>query len=85
MLIIRSLHQPFAAEATGVAAQPQEQAGMTTEVIQKLLAKAQVLTQERKRRGKMVPEDLATQENVKVFRTLASHPVRLFNLPVEIV
>jgi len=76
MLLIIFCPQPFTAEATGTAAQPQEQAGMTPEVIQKLLAKAQVLTQERKRRGKVVPEDLATQENVKAFKTLASHPVR---------
>ncbi|XP_059484327.1 pre-mRNA-processing factor 19 isoform X2 [Neocloeon triangulifer] len=64
----------FAAEATGTAAQPQEQAGMTQDIIQKLLDKAQVLTQERKRRGKVVPEELATPENVRAFRTLASHP-----------
>ncbi|CAB3379325.1 Hypothetical predicted protein [Cloeon dipterum] len=66
--------QVYATEASGAAAQPQEQAGMTPEVIQKLLDKAQVLTQDRKRRGKVVPEDLATPENIRAFRTLASHP-----------
>lgn len=62
----------IAAEAAGVANQPTEQAGMSTEVIQKLQEKATVLTQERKKRGRTVPEELTTQEQLKNFKTLAS-------------
>lgn len=54
-----------------------EQVGMTEDVIQKLQDKATVLTQERKRRGRNVPEDLLTQEQLRSFKILASHPVSL--------
>lgn len=70
------LVQAIAVEAAGVAAQPTEQAGMTPEIIQKLQDKATVLTQERKKRGRTVPEDLVGHEAVRNFHTLASHPVR---------
>merc|ERR1712142_960136 len=36
--------------------------------------KATVLTQERKRRGKTVPEDLCTAEKIKEFVSQSSHP-----------
>lgn len=58
-----------------MANQPVEQAGMTPEVMQKLQDKATVLTQERKRRGRTVPEELTTPDDLRAFRTLASHPV----------
>ncbi|KAG8275656.1 Pre-mRNA-processing factor 19 [Homalodisca vitripennis] len=64
----------IAVEAAGVAAQPTEQAGMTPEIIQKLQDKATVLTQERKKRGRTVPEDLVSHDTVRNFHTLASHP-----------
>lgn len=63
-----------AAEATGTATQPVEQAGMSTEVIQKLQDKATVLTQERKKRGRTVPEELVSADKIRAFLTLASHP-----------
>lgn len=66
------MFQAVAAEAGGVANQPTEQAGMSMEVIQKLQEKATVLTQERKKRGRTVPEELTTQEQLRSFRTLAS-------------
>lgn len=59
----------------GVAMQPNEEAGITDDIIQKLQKKATVLTQERKRRGRSVPEDLFSQDAIKSFQTLASHPV----------
>merc|ERR1712071_675038 len=62
------------AEAGGIAAQPVEAAGLTPEIIAQLQDKATVLTQERKRRGKTMPEGLATSEAVRSYRTLASHP-----------
>lgn len=51
---------------------------MTPEVIQKLQDKATVLTQERKKRGRTVPEELTTQEDLRSFRTIASHPVNKY-------
>lgn len=62
-------------EAGGTAAQPIEQAGITEDVIQKLQERATVLTQERKRRGRSVPEGLTPYEDIRSFVTLASHPV----------
>lgn len=55
-----------------MANQPTEQAGMSMEVIQKLQEKATVLTQERKKRGRTIPEELTTQEQLRSFKTLAS-------------
>lgn len=69
------VQQPIAApEAPGIATQPVEQAGMSDEVIQKLQDKATVLTQERKKKGKTVPEDLVSGEKIRSFLNLASHP-----------
>jgi pre-mRNA-processing factor 19 len=71
------VQQPtVATEAPGIAAQPMmnEQAGMSVEVIQKLQDKATVLTQERKKKGKTVPEELVSAEKIKSFLTLTSHP-----------
>ncbi|XP_045474308.1 pre-mRNA-processing factor 19 [Harmonia axyridis] len=72
---ISTVPQPaLAAEAAGIANQPTEQAGMSEDIIKKLQDKATVLTQERKKRGRTVPEDLSTQEQIRSFKTLASHP-----------
>lgn len=62
---------PYGAE---VAEQPVEEAGMTPEVVQKLQDKATLLTTERKKRGKSVPEELAKAEDLRSYKTLASHP-----------
>lgn len=67
-------HLHYGAEAGGGSEQPIEEAGMTTDVIQKLQDKAAILTQERKRRGKTVPEELTKAEDIRAFRQLASHP-----------
>ncbi|KAL1141011.1 hypothetical protein AAG570_000937 [Ranatra chinensis] len=70
-----TIPQPaIAVEAGGVANQPTEQAGMSAEVIQKLQDKATVLTQERKKRGRTVPEDLVPHDTIRNYRTVASHP-----------
>lgn len=63
-------------EAAGVPNQPTEEAGITDDIITKLQEKATVLTQERKKRGRNIPEELIDQESIKTFKTLASHPVR---------
>lgn len=69
------VQQPVVAtEATGTANQPLEQAGMSAEVIQKLQDKATILTQERKKKGKSVPEELSSSEKIRGYLNLASHP-----------
>lgn len=65
-------------EAANVPNQPLEQAGMTPDVIEKLLDKATILTRERKRRGRNIPEELMSQDYIKNFRTFASHPVSAY-------
>lgn len=72
-------YKAVAAEAGGIASQPIEQAGMSDDVIQKLQDKATVLTQERKKSARTVPEDLTTPDGLRAFRTLASHPVSTIN------
>ncbi|KYM95305.1 PREDICTED: pre-mRNA-processing factor 19 [Cyphomyrmex costatus] len=74
-IVQATIPQPaVAVEAGGIATQPMEQAGITEDVIQKLQERATVLTQERKRRGRSVPEDLMPQDSIRSFQTLASHP-----------
>ena len=51
-----------------------EASGMTQEIVDKLQEKAKVLTGERRKRSKVVPEELVTADNIRSFRTLASHP-----------
>merc|ERR1711936_185284 len=58
----------------GGGASTQEATGMTGDIVEKLQEKATVLTQERKRRGKTVPEDLCTAEKIKEFVSQSSHP-----------
>lgn len=65
---------PSRPEAPAQAASAMEETGMTAEIIEKLQEKATVLTQERKKRGKTVPEDLMSADNIKNFVTQASHP-----------
>lgn len=49
--------------------------GMSAEVVSRLQDRATALTQERKRRGRTVPEGLVTPDQIRSFLTLASHPV----------
>merc|ERR1711962_452196 len=56
------------------AGDSQEVTGITEEIVEKLQEKATVLTQERKKRGKTVPEELATVEQVREWVTQSSHP-----------
>ena len=62
------------AVAAQQASATQEAAGMSADIVEKLQEKATVLTQERKRRGKTVPEELATVEQIKEWTALSSHP-----------
>jgi len=52
----------------------QEVTGITEEIVEKLQEKATVLTQERKKRGKTVPEGLCSSESMKQFSVKSSHP-----------
>uniref|UniRef100_A0A672TDP1 Pre-mRNA-processing factor 19 n=1 Tax=Sinocyclocheilus grahami TaxID=75366 RepID=A0A672TDP1_SINGR len=61
------------AGAGGEAMEISEQIGMTPEIIQKLQDKATVLTTERKKRGKTVPEELVRAEDLGKYRQVASH------------
>ena len=67
--------QAYAAEAGTAerAEQPMEAAGMTDEILQKLQDKATLLTAERKKRGKTIPEGLVTTEDIRAYRQQASH------------
>ena len=56
-----------AAMEQGGAGDSQEVTGITEEIVEKLQEKATVLTQERKKRGKTVPEGLATADSIKQF------------------
>lgn len=49
--------------------------GMSAEVVSRLQERATALTQERKRRGRTVPEGLMAPDQIRAFLTLASHPV----------
>ena len=71
------------AVAAQQASATQEAAGMSADIVEKLQEKATVLTQERKRRGKTVPEELATVEQVRCHKYVfantnkkVSHPRR---------
>jgi len=60
-------------EAMEIAGQPGEEEGMTEEVLQKLQDKATLLTAERKKRGKKVPEDLSTVDEIRSYKPISSH------------
>lgn len=57
--------------------QQSEAVGMTQEIVDKLQDKATILTQERKRRGRTVPEDLVMPETVRNFTETYTNPVGL--------
>ncbi|XP_075889127.1 pre-mRNA-processing factor 19 [Nelusetta ayraudi] len=65
--------QPAAAGDGAVPMEISEQVGMTPEIIQKLQAKATILTTERKKRGKTVPEELVRAEDLSKYHQVASH------------
>ncbi|CAN8019170.1 pre-mRNA-processing factor 19 [Ixodes scapularis] len=64
------------AEAAAAPAEAAEETagGMTAEVVRRLQEKATLLTAQRKKRGKAIPEDLAKPEELRAFRALGSHP-----------
>lgn len=77
-----SIQQPVVTSVSepSVATQPVDQAGMSAEVIQKLQDKATILTQERKKKGRTVPEELISADKIRSFLTVGSHPVSFSSL-----
>jgi len=65
---------PAHAQQPSVTPQPQTPEGLSDAVVSALQSTATALTQERKRRGRSVPEGLTTQDTIRGFQTLASHP-----------
>lgn len=63
----------FTEKGSGESVNRNQEIGLTTEVIEKLDARAEVLMAERKRRGKTVPEGLASVDDIRAFKTIASH------------
>ena len=59
----------------GPAEMPAEGAALPDEVMTKLQDTATILTQERKKRGRTIPEGLMSAENMSHFATLSSNPV----------
>lgn len=57
------------------ATQPIEQIGLTKEIQEKLQEKANILTEERRNRGRTLPKDLVVPDQIRNFKILASHPV----------
>lgn len=71
--------QAVAAQVTAEEAAPPggmggAEEGMSAEVVRRLQERAALLTAQRKKRGKAVPEDLAQPEELRGYRALASHP-----------
>ena len=64
-----------AATDAGGAAAAAAGTGLSEAVVTRLQFTATTLTQERKRRGRSVPEGLTTHDTIRSFTTLASHPV----------
>lgn len=70
--------QTTADAETAAAARPIEQTGMTAAIVEKLQAKASVLTEERRSRGRTyVPQDLTTADQIKDFKMLESTAVSI--------
>jgi len=68
-----AMEPPSSAAAAAASAQ-MEPKGMTPEIVDKLQEKAKILTGERRKRSKMVPEELMPADSIRSFKTLASHP-----------
>lgn len=63
----------YAAETNGDHDKEPMEEGLSEEVIQRLQEKASTLTQIRKQKGKKIPEELATVEDIKAFKCVGSH------------
>lgn len=65
--------QAMEVEAQSYTTQSNEQTGMTADIIDKLQEKATILTEERRNRGRTLPKDLVTSDQIRGFKILASH------------
>ena len=80
MLFKFLIKKMYAAETNGDQGHANIEEGISEEVAQKLQEKSSVLTQIRKQKGKKLPEDLATIEEIKSYHCLGSHTVGLIIL-----
>lgn len=63
----------YAAETNGDQVKAIVEEGISEEVVQRLNEKSTTLTQLRKQRGKKLPEDLATIDDIKSYKCIGSH------------
>jgi hypothetical protein len=70
----------YAAETNGDQVKLPVEEGISEEVAQKLQEKSSNLTQIRKQKGKKLPEELATVDEIKAYKCTGSHTVCIFNL-----
>jgi len=64
---------PAAAPEAGDTSNRMEPKGMTSDIVEKFVELAKVLTGDRRKRSKMVPEELMSADSIRGFKTLASH------------
>jgi len=68
----------YAAETNGDQVKLLVEEGISEEVAQKLQEKSSLLTQIRKQKGKKLPEELATVDDIKDYKCTGSHTVCIF-------
>lgn len=68
----------YAAETNGEQGKALVEEGISEEVSQRLQEKSSALTQQRKQKGKKLPEDLATVDDIKSLHCVGSHTVTNF-------
>ena len=68
----------YAAETNGDQIKTAVEEGISDEVAQKLQEKSSVLTQLRKQKGKKLPEELASVDEIKALSCVGSHTVSVF-------
>lgn len=72
---VQAMEQVPANQPTVVPGTVQEAIGMQPDIVEKLQEKANVLTVERRKKSKTVPDELIDADTIrKSFKTLASHP-----------
>lgn len=74
-LLFECVFGPLKGYEATAGGQTTEAVGISHEIFQKLQDTAAVLTQERKKKGKSVPQGLAPQEAIQNYRCVATHTV----------
>lgn len=72
---VQAAQEAAAVQPVAMPGTTQEATGMTADIVDKLQEKAKVLTGDRRKKSKTVPEELVDADTIKKqFKTLASHP-----------